>query len=105
MNPVTARLLNQQLVCPQFARPEEVVSWMGAMQGQDYKMVRWAVATRTRKPSLKAFETAFNSGEIIGNWSPTSKDGGFDIFKPGLSISEYALSAAFDAYRRFARGG
>ena len=65
MNPVTARLLNQQLVCPQFSRPEEVVSWMGAMQGQDYKMVRWAVAMRTRKPSLKAFEAAFNSGAIV----------------------------------------
>lgn len=65
MNPVTARLLNQQLVSPQFERPEEVVSWMGAMQGQDYRMSRWAVGMRTRKPSIKAFETAFNKGRII----------------------------------------
>ena len=65
MNPVTARLLNQQLVCPQFTKPEEVVSWFGAMQGQEYRMVRWAVAMRTKRPSLKAFEKAFNEGWIV----------------------------------------
>ena len=65
MNPVTARLLNQQLVCPQFTKPEEVVSWFGAMQGQEYRMVRWAVAMRTKRPSLKAFEKAFNDGRIV----------------------------------------
>ena len=65
MNPVTARLLNQQLVCPQFTKPEEVVSWFGAMQGQEYRMVRWAVAMRIKKPSLKAFEKAFNEGRIV----------------------------------------
>lgn len=62
MNPVTARLLSQQLICPQFTKPEEVVSWFGAMQGQEYRMVRWAVAMRTKSPSLKAFEKAFNGG-------------------------------------------
>lgn len=65
MNPVTARLLSQQLICPQFTKPEEVVSWFGAMQGQEYRMVRWAVAMRTKRPSLKAFEKAFNDGRII----------------------------------------
>ena len=65
MNPVTARLLSQQLICPQFTKPEEVVSWFGAMQGQEYRMVRWAVAMRTKSPSLKAFEKAFNEGRIV----------------------------------------
>lgn len=65
MNPVTARLLNQQLICPQFTKPEDVVSWFGAMQGQEYRMVRWAVAMRTKRPSLKAFEKAFNDGRIV----------------------------------------
>ncbi len=65
MNPVTARLLSQQLICPQFTKPEEVVSWFGAMQGQEYRMVRWAVAMRTSSPSLKAFEKAFNKGRIV----------------------------------------
>ena len=35
MNPVAVRLLNQQLVAPQFSDPAEVVSYMGAIQAQD----------------------------------------------------------------------
>ena len=65
MNPVSARLLNQQLVCPQFSKPQEVVAWMGAMQAQDYRMMRWAVAMRTKTPNAKAFEKAFNEGKIV----------------------------------------
>ena len=65
MNPVSARLLGQQLVGPQFSAPHEVVEWMGAMQAQDYKMMRWAVAMRTRTPSAKAFEKDFNAGRIV----------------------------------------
>ena len=65
MNPISARLLNQQLICPQFTSPHDVVAWMGAMQAQDYRMMRWAVAMRTRKPSAKAFEKDFNAGRIV----------------------------------------
>lgn len=43
MNPVSARLHNQQLICPLFTTPRDVVAWMGAMQGQEYKMMRWAL--------------------------------------------------------------
>ena len=35
MNPVTIRLLNQQLFAPQFSNPAEVVSYMGAMQAKE----------------------------------------------------------------------
>ena len=55
MNPVAIRLLNQQLVAPQFSDPAEVVSYMGAMQAQEYRMMRWAVEMRTRKPSAKDY--------------------------------------------------
>ena len=65
MNPVSMRLLSQQLASPQFKEPAAVVSWFGAMQGQEYKMMRWAVSMRTKKPSYKAFEKAFNAGEIV----------------------------------------
>ena len=65
MNPVSARLLNQQLICPQFTSPHDVVEWMGAMQAQDYRMMRWAVAMRTMRPSAKAFEKDFNEGRIV----------------------------------------
>ena len=80
MNPISQRLLSQQLICPQFATPKEVVDWMGAMQAQEYRMMRWAVSMRTRKPSLKAFRKAYDSGEIVrlhlmrGTWQLVPAD-------------------------------
>ncbi len=65
MNPVAIRLLNQQLTAPQFSNPVEVVSHFGAMQAQEYRLMRWAVEMRTQKPSSKAFKKAFDSGQII----------------------------------------
>ena len=65
MNPISQRLLNQQLICPQFTHPHDVVAWMGAMQAQEYRMMRWAVGMRTRRPSAKAFEKAYNEGQIV----------------------------------------
>ena len=65
MNPVAIRLLNQQLVAPQFSDPAEVVSHLGAIQAQEYRLMRWAVAMRTKKPSEKAFKEAYDSGRIL----------------------------------------
>lgn len=65
MNPKAIRLLNQQLIAQQFDDPADVVRYMGAIQAQDYRMMRWAVGMRTRKPSAKAFKRAFDRGEII----------------------------------------
>lgn len=65
MNPVAIRLLNQQLIAPQFSTPTEVVSYMGAMQAQEYRMMRWAVAMRTKSPSHLLFSKAYDSGEIV----------------------------------------
>lgn len=80
MNPVSQRLLSQQLICPQFTTPEEAVNWMGAVQAQDYKGMRWAVAMRTRRPSAKAFKRAYDSGAIVrfhlmrGTWQLVSAE-------------------------------
>ena len=80
MNPISIRLLNQQLICPQFGDPAEVVNYMCAMQAQEYRMMRWAVAMRTRKPSAKAFKRAFDNGQIIrlhlmrGTWQLVSAE-------------------------------
>ena len=91
INPVAIRLLNQQLVAPQFSDPAEVVSYMGAMQAQEYRMMRWAVEMRTRKPSAKAFKRAFDSGQIIrlhlmrGTWQLVSAEDYWlmiDLFAP-----------------------
>ena len=80
MNPVAIRLLNQQLICPQFKDPAEVVSYMGAVQAQEYRLMRWAVAMRTRRPSAKAFKKSFDSGRIVrlhlmrGTWQLVSSE-------------------------------
>ncbi len=80
MNPVAIRLLNQQLISPQLSDPAEVVSHLGAVQAQEYRMMRWAVEMRTRKPSHKAFKKAFDSGRIIrlhlmrGTWQLVSAE-------------------------------
>ena len=80
MNPISSRLLNQQLAAPQFSDPAEVVGHMGAVQAQDYRMMRWAVAMRTRRPSAKIFKQAFDSGRIIrlhlmrGTWQLVSAE-------------------------------
>lgn len=65
MNPVSVRLLSQQLAVPQFKEPAEVVSWFGAMQAQDLRSARWALAMRTKRPSYLAVEKAFNEGKLI----------------------------------------
>ena len=91
MNPVAIRLLNQQLIAPQFSTPTEVVRYMGAMQAQEYRMMRWAVAMRTRKPSFKAFKKAYDEGKIIrlhlmrGTWQLVSAEDYWsmiDLFAP-----------------------
>ena len=80
MNPIALRLLNQQLISPQFDTPVELVDYMGAMQAQEYRLMRWAVAMRTKKPSAKAFKKAFDRGEIIrlhlmrGTWQLVSAE-------------------------------
>ena len=65
MNPISQRLLNQQLICSQFSSPHDVVEWMGAVQAQEYRMMRWAVGMRMKKPSGKAFEKDYNEGKIV----------------------------------------
>ena len=65
MNPIAIRLLNQQLISQQFASPVQVVGYMGAIQAQEYRMMRWAVAMRTRNPSASAFKAAFDAGQVI----------------------------------------
>ncbi|KAA6301886.1 MAG: hypothetical protein EZS26_001889 [Candidatus Ordinivivax streblomastigis] len=45
--------------------PQEIVSWMGAIQAQDYAMAKWAIGIRLEGYSEKRIEAAFNQGEMI----------------------------------------
>jgi len=68
MNIPLIRSLSQQLLSPQFNKPEEVVAWMGAMQAQDFGMSKLAVAIRMKSKAsdlIGKVDAALNSGKII----------------------------------------
>ena len=62
---IKVRIKNQQLVTPAFERAGELVGWMGAMQAQDYAMVKWAVGLRLKQGSLATVNEALQRGEIV----------------------------------------
>ena len=56
---------NQQLLNPLFCQPKELVSWLGAMQAQNYSMVKWAVGMRLKSATIQTVEEALRKGEIL----------------------------------------
>jgi hypothetical protein len=59
------RLRNQRLTGTTFRRADQVVSWLGAVQAQDYAGAQWGVALRARGLTVAAIERAFGAGEIL----------------------------------------
>ncbi|WP_099463065.1 winged helix DNA-binding domain-containing protein [Parabacteroides provencensis] len=59
------RMASQQLASPNFEEPKALVSWMGAIQAQDYAMSKWAVGSRLQSGSLKTVDEALKRGEIL----------------------------------------
>jgi hypothetical protein len=59
------RLISQHIGGTELKTPAAVVSHMGAMQAQDFKMVKWAIGARLPGVSEKQIEKSFNSGELI----------------------------------------
>ncbi len=59
------RLWNQQLTTHKFDKPEEVVSWFGAVQSQDFAAAKWALAQRLKNQTDASIEQAFNDGKIL----------------------------------------
>jgi hypothetical protein len=59
------RLISQKIASPVFKSPSEIVSWMGAMQAQDYLMAKWAIGVRLRDTTQKIIDSAIDKGEIL----------------------------------------
>jgi hypothetical protein len=59
------RLSNQQLTKTNFSTPHDIVSWLGAVQAQDYGSAKWALSQRLNYLSDEKIEEAFNNGEIL----------------------------------------
>ena len=62
---VRRRLRTQRLTGAGFARPEDAVGWLGAVQAQDYGPAKWAVGMRLRRPRDADLEQAFAAGTIL----------------------------------------
>lgn len=59
------RLINQQITASKLKEVKDLVTWMGAIQAQDYNMAKWAIGLRIPSSTDKIIEEAFNKGEII----------------------------------------
>lgn len=59
------RLINQQVTATKFKTAKDIVGWLGAMQAQDFNMVKWAIGIRLPNSTEKMIELAIDKGEII----------------------------------------
>lgn len=65
MNVAACRLANQQLAHPRLTSPCDVVTWLGAVQAQDYAAAKWALGQRLPASTDAAIEEAFTQGAIL----------------------------------------
>jgi hypothetical protein len=60
------RLLNQRITGAGLRRPEEVVSWLGAVQAQEYPAARWGLVQRLRAGAAdRDIALAVDEGRIL----------------------------------------
>ncbi len=59
------RMVQQRLTQTPAATPAEVVSWLGAVQAQDYMGAKWALGMRMQQANDAMIERAFNEGAIL----------------------------------------
>lgn len=65
---IELRLLQQGLADRKFNRPEDVVSWLGAVQSQDYRGGLWAIGMRTSGCTETDVEKAIAEKRIVRTW-------------------------------------
>lgn len=61
----TDRLYNQKLAQTDVRRPEDIVSWLGAVQAQDYAGAKWALGLRTTGVSDADIDRVYDDGRIL----------------------------------------
>jgi hypothetical protein len=59
------RMHSQRLWGAPFDTPQEVVGWLGAVQGQDYLVAKWSLAQRTKGVTGTAIDQALAAGSIL----------------------------------------
>jgi hypothetical protein len=68
MDLAARRLAAQRISTPTFTRPSEVVTWLGAVQAQDYLGALWAVGLRLADAREADIERALADREIVRMW-------------------------------------
>ncbi|TXT41688.1 MAG: hypothetical protein FD135_15 [Comamonadaceae bacterium] len=68
MNIPALRLHHQHIAQPRLTRPEQVVAWLGGLQGQDYPGAKWSIALRLPQATEADVGQAFDTGKIVRTW-------------------------------------
>ena len=66
-NPQIARqrLLNQQIEKPEFTSVAKLISYLAAIQAQDFAMAKWAIGSRIPGSTVLEIDQALQKGEIV----------------------------------------
>jgi hypothetical protein len=62
---VQLRLSNHHVSDEKFKTAKEIVTWMGAIQAQDYNMAKWAVGIRLSGSTGRIVEESIDKGDVI----------------------------------------
>lgn len=62
------RIATQRISCNEFRDPEDVLSWLGAIQGQDYEGAKWSIGLRLKGSTNRDIELAFRNRSIVRTW-------------------------------------
>jgi len=62
------RLWNQLISKPEFKTPAEVVSWLGAIQAQNYASAKWSIGARNPEITNADVEQAIIDKTVIRTW-------------------------------------
>ncbi len=65
----SSRIHHHTLQRKKMSQPDQVVSWFGAMQAQDYRSIQWGIGIRCANTTEAAVEQAIASGRIIRTWA------------------------------------
>lgn len=96
------RTHSQQLACPAFDRPQDLVKWMGAIQAQDYPMSKWAIGVRLKSADRPTVEKALEQGEILRThvMRPTWHLVPAEDIRWMLKLTAHRLKAAYNSYAK-----
>lgn len=59
------RLRNQRITAATLKTPADVVSWLGAVQAQDYAAAKWALGLRMQRATDADVDRAINEGAVL----------------------------------------